>query len=132
MSPGGVRRWLRLFPSDPARDVDDELDFHIEQRIAEYVREGLTPDDARARAHARFGDRIRARKATLTEDTRRMRAEQRTFFFRDIGQDLRFASRTLRRQRLPAALAALCVALGIGSTTAVLSVGDALLLRPLP
>lgn len=132
MTPRGIRRWLRLFPADPERDVDDELDFHIEQRIAEYEREGLTPEQARIRAHARFGDRISARNATLSEDTRRMRAEHRVFFFRDIGQDLRFAFRTLRRQRLPAALAALCVALGIGSTTAVLSVGDALLLRPLP
>ncbi|HYV96343.1 MAG TPA: ABC transporter permease [Gemmatimonadaceae bacterium] len=130
--PVGWRRVLRFFPADPARDVDDELDFHIEARAAEYERAGMSPDEARAKAQARFGDRMRARAATLGEDARHARSERRASMVHDFGQDIRFASRTLRRQRLPAILAAVCVALGIGATTAVLSVGDALLLRPLP
>jgi putative ABC transport system permease protein len=50
----------------------------------------------------------------------------------DLVQDLEYGVRILRRQRLPALVIVLCLALGIGATTTVFSLGDALLLRPLP
>src|SRR5262249_32199971 len=49
-----------------------------------------------------------------------------------IAQDVRFAARVLRRQALPSAVAVLCIALGIGATTAMFSIANTMLLRPLP
>src|SRR3569832_682248 len=50
------RRYLRFWGSDLTADVDDELRFHIESRVQEYVDAGLAPDDARAEAVRRFGN----------------------------------------------------------------------------
>jgi putative ABC transport system permease protein len=127
-----MKRLFRIFGGDVAGDVDAEFDFHLEQRINEYVAQGLTPAEAESRARARFGSRARARAATIVEDRGRLRRERRVSLFRGVGNDVRFAVRMLRRQFMPAALAIVCMAVGIGGTTAVLSVGDALLLRPLP
>jgi predicted permease len=55
------RRWRRIFRSDARREVNEELDFHLEQRIREYTERGMDPEAARKAAEARMGDVERAR-----------------------------------------------------------------------
>src|SRR6476646_3940865 len=55
-------RWLRyleFWRRDPRRDVDDEIAFHLEERVADLVARGMTADDARRRATAEFGTHAR-------------------------------------------------------------------------
>ena len=49
------RRYLRFWGSNIPQDVDDELRFHMEMRVNEYVAQGMAPDDARRLAAQRFG-----------------------------------------------------------------------------
>jgi len=55
------RRYLSFFGSRPERDVDDELAFHLQARVDEYVAAGMEPDTARAAALERLGDLTRYR-----------------------------------------------------------------------
>ena len=50
------RRYLRFFGADPHADVDDELEFHLQERTDDLVSEGLTAGDARREAERRLGD----------------------------------------------------------------------------
>lgn len=126
------RRYLRFWGQNVDADIDDELRFHIEMRAAEAIRRGASAEEARQAALARFGhvDVIRRDCARIGHD--RSRHERRRAAAADLGQDIAYALRVLRRQRLPAVVIVLCLALGIGATTTVFSVGDALLLRPPP
>jgi hypothetical protein len=63
MSGPAWRRYLRFWGADPAADVDEELRFHIECRVQEYIAQGMAPDAARAEALRRFGDVAAARRA---------------------------------------------------------------------
>jgi predicted permease len=126
------RRYLRFWGSDVEADVDDELRFHLEMRIQEYVARGASLDEARRRAEARFGDARRPRDECITIDSQAIQARRRGALLGDVVQDVRYASRLLRREWAAAALAILCLALGIGATTTMFSVANALLIRPLP
>jgi len=105
-------------------ELDDEMRFHLEQQITSYIRQGLTRDEAVRRARIEFGglDQIR-------EEHRDVRG---VALVEDLARDLRYGVRQLRRSPAFAAAALLCLALGIGATTAVYSLVDAILLRPLP
>lgn len=126
------RRYVRFWGSNIAADVDDELRFHIEMRTREYIARGMSPEDARRRAAERFGDVTRAREECIVVDERFARSEGRAQVMSALRQDLVFASRLLRRQRLPSAVAIVCLAVGIGASTTMFSVGNTLLLHPLP
>ena len=126
------RRYLRFWGPRAAWDVDDELRFHIEMRVHDYMERGMGEAEARAATAARLGDLASQRAECLTITTRRERRMTRAQLIDALGQDVHFAIRTLGRQKGWMAVAILTLALGIGANTAVFSVVNSLLLHPLP
>jgi predicted permease len=105
-------------------DLDAELASHLQLLTEENIRRGLTAEEARRAAKREFGG---------LEQTREAYREQRGLpLFDSLIQDLRFASRMLRKNPVFAAVAVLTLAAGIGSSSAVFSVVDRILFRSLP
>ena len=112
--------------------VASELAFHIEMRTRELIARGTNPDEARRQATERFGnlDEVAAELNRLERSTDR--TVRRARYFAELAHDGRFALRMIGRRRAFAAVAIGTLALGIGAATAIYSVVDSVLLRPLP
>ena len=121
-----LRLWLRaLFARrDVERDLDREMRAHLDMEIENNVRSGMSPDEARRRALVAFGGVERFKEE--------VRDERGTRPLEDLGADVRFAARTLRRSPGFTLLAVLTLAVGIGATTAVFSFANWVLFRPVP
>ena len=106
------------------RELDEELQFHLEHKIEEGIANGLSPEEARYAA-LRAMDGLEQRK----EEMRDMR---RIHWLTDFVDDVRYAIRSLRRTPGLTALVVLTLALGIGMTTTPFSMVDALIFKPYP
>jgi predicted permease len=129
-----MKRLFRLSDAraDAARDVDDEIRFHLEMRTAEFMERGVAPEAARRAALESFGDVAAIEAECRTERVRRSGERARREMLYRIVLDTACTLRGLRRRPGFTLATILTLALGIGATTAVFSVVDAVLLRPLP
>jgi predicted permease len=129
--PPAWRRYLRFWGSDVEDDVNDELAFHVEMRVTEYVARGMPIEEARRRAIARFGDTRSAANECVEIGRANERQARRASLIDSAWSDIRFAARTFARTPAWTAVALVTMAIGIGASATVLSVVDALLLRPI-
>jgi hypothetical protein len=103
--------------------VRDEIGFHRDRLIEDYLAAGMDRAEAERRAFLEFGN-----PAQIEESVRDVRGR----WLEDLGRDLRYALRALGRNRGFAAVAVLSLALGIGANAAIFSLINAVMLRALP
>lgn len=114
------------------KDLDAELRFHIEGRIEELVAGGLSREDASIEAWRRFGDLEMHRRAMRAIDEEMSRMRRRRAVGDAVRREMRHAARTLGRAPAFTAMTIVTLALGLGAATAIFTILDAVVLRPLP
>jgi predicted permease len=129
----GIRRFFQLAARrDTPSDADDEIRLHLQLRVDQLIREGLSPEAARAEAERRFGSIDDGREHYQDSARRRERRLRLREWIDSVQQDVRYALRTLRRDAGFTVFALLIVGLGIGASATVFSLVNGVLLRPMP
>lgn len=132
--PRGIRRLLRLpagkRPID--REIEDEIAFHFEATVAELLARGLTPDEARREAARRFGDLSQVRRDLHHIDSVSDKQERRQDRLAALAHDLRWAVRSLVKDRRVSLFVIFTLMLGMGANATMFGIVDRLLLRPPP
>jgi len=119
-----VTRLRFLLAPKPHREIDEELQFHLEQQAEANIAAGMTPQEARRQAAIAFGG---------VERTKEESHQQRpSFYIETVLQDIRYALRGFVRNPAVTLTILVTLMLGIGSTTAVFSIVDRILFRSLP
>jgi predicted permease len=122
---GFLARWRNSFRKDAiSQDAADELAWHLEQRMQEYLREGLSLDEARAEAKKRMGNVNSIEEETVETDT--------VVWLDALRRDLKLALRMLRRAPAITIAAVLSLGLGIGANTVVFTLMKQVVLDYLP
>lgn len=117
--------WIRLFRTGHAQNAfEAELESHVAMHVEDGVRAGLSPEEARRRALIRLGGAEQVQQA--------MRERATLPWIESLLRDVRYALRGFARNPVFAVTVIATLALGIGATTAVFSVVDRILFRPLP
>ncbi|HZC42800.1 MAG TPA: ABC transporter permease, partial [Acidobacteriaceae bacterium] len=119
-----VSRLRFFFRRRPSTELDEELQFHLEQATQANIAAGMTPEEARRQAVIAFGGVERAREETY--------AQRPGWWMETVLQDIRYALRGFRRNPIFTLTVIATLALGIGATTAVFSAVDPILFRSLP
>jgi putative ABC transport system permease protein len=112
------------------REIDDELRFHFDARIAELISHGKSTDDARAQAMEEFGDVDDVRADLNAIDERVVAQQKRADVFESLWYDVRYAARSLWRTPAVSITIIVTLALGLGVNAAMFSLLDVVLFRP--
>ena len=117
-----MKNWFRR--RDRAQEIHEEIESHLAMRAELNRGSGMPPEAARSSARRQFGN-----AALIEEDVRRVRGFA---WLESLAQDASYAFRGFLRSPVFTATAVLTIALGIGASTAVFSLVDRVLFRPLP
>ena len=120
--PLRLRSLFRWAQAD--QEVDDELRDHLERKTEEYVAQGMTQEEAHRRARLELGG--------IEQTKEKCRDARHVTWIQDVIQDLRHALRRLRMAPAFTSATVLTLALGIGATTSIFTLVDAVLLKSLP